>query len=260
MNYVFIDEVQKVIEFQKACDSLYIKRNVDLYITGSNSYMLSGELATLLSGRYVEIKMLPLSFKEYISYVGETDISKKYVDYIINSSFPYTLMLNTSKEIRMYLDNHPEVSNYCILDDDYDMEYFAIDTDELSLKQTNEIIEKLEIEGSTPTIVIVKDGDVVDTSVGYKDGRALVQFFVDNKILPKDAEYSAEKYITFIDYNKYKSLIRSDDTHIIVVGQTSCSHCIAIKPALKHSLHRFRFRYIEIIQSFYIVKTPFYKT
>ena len=80
--------------------------------------------------------------------------------------------------------------------------------------------------------VIVKDGDVVDTSVGYKDGRALVQFFVDNKILPKDAEYSAERYITFIDYNKYKSLIRSDDTHIIVVGQTSCSHCIAIKPAL----------------------------
>ena len=104
MNYVFIDEVQKIESFQKACDSLYIKKNVDLYITGSNSKLLSGELATLLSGRYVDIKMLPLSFKEYISYVGESDIEKKYVDYITKSSFPYTLMLNTQKEIRMYLD------------------------------------------------------------------------------------------------------------------------------------------------------------
>lgn len=75
-NYIFIDEVQKINDFQKACDSLYVKKNVDLYITGSNSKLLSGELAALLSGRYVEIKMLPLSFKEYISYVGETDIQK----------------------------------------------------------------------------------------------------------------------------------------------------------------------------------------
>ncbi len=104
MNYVFIDEVQKITDFQKACDSLYVKKNVDLYITGSNSKLLSGELATLLSGRYVEIKMLPLSFKEYISYVGEKDIQKKYVDYITKSSFPYTLKLDSAKDIRMYLD------------------------------------------------------------------------------------------------------------------------------------------------------------
>lgn len=104
INYVFIDEVQKVTEFQKAVDSLYVKNNVDLYITGSNSKLLSGELATLLSGRYIEIKMLPLSFKEYISYVGETDIQKKYVDYITKSSFPYALKLNGAKDIRMYLD------------------------------------------------------------------------------------------------------------------------------------------------------------
>lgn len=104
MYYVFIDEVQKIADFQVACDSLYIKKNVDLYITGSNSKLLSGELATLLSGRYIEIKMLPLSFREYISYVGATDIEKKYVDYITNSSFPYTLKLSSAKEIRMYLD------------------------------------------------------------------------------------------------------------------------------------------------------------
>ena len=64
-NYVFIDEVQKIAEFQKAVDSLYIKKNVDLYITGSNANLLSSEISTLLSGRYIEVKMLPLSFKEY---------------------------------------------------------------------------------------------------------------------------------------------------------------------------------------------------
>lgn len=65
-NYVFLDEVQQVDDFQKAVDWLYVKKNVDLYITGSNAFLLSGELATLLSGRYVEIKMQPLSFSEYV--------------------------------------------------------------------------------------------------------------------------------------------------------------------------------------------------
>ena len=71
-------------------DGLYIKKNVDLYITGSNAYLLSGELATLLSGRYVEIKMLPLSFKEYVESTGnENDLQRKYTTYLENSSFPY---------------------------------------------------------------------------------------------------------------------------------------------------------------------------
>ena len=104
MNYVFIDEVQVIDMFEKACDSLYIKDNVDLYITGSNANLLSGELAPLLSGRYVEIKMLPLSFKEYTSYTGEVDLLRKYLDYTTKSSFPYTLKLDNSKEIRSYLD------------------------------------------------------------------------------------------------------------------------------------------------------------
>lgn len=105
MNYVFLDEVQNVPEFQKACDGLFIKKNVDLYITGSNAYLLSGELATLLSGRYVEIKMLPLSFKEYVTAQGDTqDLQRKYTNYITNSSFPYALELSTKKEIEMYLD------------------------------------------------------------------------------------------------------------------------------------------------------------
>jgi predicted AAA+ superfamily ATPase len=105
MHYIFLDEVQHVAEWQRTVDSLFVKKNCDVYITGSNAYLLSGELATLLSGRYVEIKMLPLSFAEYVSALGEkTELSRKYAAYLSNSSFPYTLELAAPKDIRAYLD------------------------------------------------------------------------------------------------------------------------------------------------------------
>lgn len=105
MNYIFLDEVQRVSEFQKAVDSLFIKKNCDVYITGSNAYLLSGELATLLSGRYVEIKMLPLSFKDYVSaFPSSTSIDRLYQNYIHNSSFPYTLEIKRPQDIKQYLD------------------------------------------------------------------------------------------------------------------------------------------------------------
>ncbi|KAI4439659.1 hypothetical protein C824_002146 [Schaedlerella arabinosiphila] len=105
MNYILIDEVQNVPEFQKAVDGLYIKKNCDVYITGSNAYLLSGELATLLAGRYVEIKMLPLSFKEYLSALGDkTDLMLKYQNYIQNGSFPYVVQLEKKRDIHAYLE------------------------------------------------------------------------------------------------------------------------------------------------------------
>jgi predicted AAA+ superfamily ATPase len=104
MMYIFLDEVQRVFDFQKAADSLYVKKNCDIYITGSNAYLLSGELATLLSGRYVEIKMLPLSFKEYVSAFPEgTGVDRLYTDYIQNSGFPYALEFHHPKDRRQYL-------------------------------------------------------------------------------------------------------------------------------------------------------------
>ena len=103
--YVFLDEVQQVEQFEKAVNWLYVKKNVDLYITGSNAFLLSGELATLLSGRYVEIKMLPLSFKEYISVFPEsTNTSELFMRYLTDSSFPGTLELARKQDIRMYLE------------------------------------------------------------------------------------------------------------------------------------------------------------
>ena len=93
-TYVFIDEVQNIDDFQKAIDGLYINKNIDLYITGSNAYLLSGELATLISGRYIEIKMLPLSFKEYLSVFGENvDKQEKLLDYFKYGSLPQTVQL-----------------------------------------------------------------------------------------------------------------------------------------------------------------------
>ena len=103
--YVFLDEVQQVEQFEKAVDWLYVKKNVDLYITGSNAFLLSGELATLLSGRYVEIKMLPLSFKEYISVFPENaNTGELFMKYMTDSSFPGTLELKRKQDIRMYLE------------------------------------------------------------------------------------------------------------------------------------------------------------
>ena len=91
-TYVFIDEVQQCPMYEKAVDSLFIKDNVDVYVTGSNAYMLSGELATLLSGRYVEIRMLPLSFAEYLSFTDNTKdsaVKTAFNDYLKFGSFPY---------------------------------------------------------------------------------------------------------------------------------------------------------------------------
>ena len=106
--YVFLDEVQNVPNFQKAVDGLYIKKNVDLYITGSNAYLLSGELATLLSGRYIEIKMLPLSFKEYLSAFKDKTESKDrlFLEYMKNGGMPgnISILETNPNDIDKYLD------------------------------------------------------------------------------------------------------------------------------------------------------------
>ena len=106
MTYIFLNEIQHVDNFPKVVDSLYIKEKVDIYMTGSNAYMLSSEIATLISGRYVQIEMLPLSFREYMESTGSMDDrGVKYTEYLENSSFPFTLELKGHPdEIRDYLE------------------------------------------------------------------------------------------------------------------------------------------------------------
>jgi predicted AAA+ superfamily ATPase len=106
-TYIFIDEVQECLQFEKAVDSLFLRDNVDIYITGSNSHMLSGELATKLSGRYVEISLLPLSFAEYLAFAGAGRDQAKaaFTDYLRFGSFPYVASLGRNAGlVKTYID------------------------------------------------------------------------------------------------------------------------------------------------------------
>lgn len=102
-NYIFIDEIQEVENFQRAVDSLFIKDNTDIYITGSNAMMLSGELATLLSGRYIEISILPLSFSEYLKLDEIHDVRQAWNKYFENGGFPYAIQIKDDDIRKDYL-------------------------------------------------------------------------------------------------------------------------------------------------------------
>lgn len=98
-TYVFLDEIQNVRDFPPMIDSLFLRQNLDITLTGSNAYMLSGELATALSGRYVTIDMLPLSFAEYVDAMGgRKDLARKYREYLETSSFPYVTALGGNRK------------------------------------------------------------------------------------------------------------------------------------------------------------------
>jgi predicted AAA+ superfamily ATPase len=102
--YIFLDEIQNVRDFERVVNSLHLNKNLDIYITGSNAYFMSGELATFLSGRYVELKMLPLSFQEFVS-TKDADKSnlKRYYNEYLQTSFPYAISLDSSKK-QQYLE------------------------------------------------------------------------------------------------------------------------------------------------------------
>ena len=194
--YIFLDEVQNVPEFQKAVDGLYILKNVDVYITGSNAYLLSGELATLLTGRYIEIKMYPLSFKEYIEYYQKDADEKIYLNYINRSSFPYALKLENETEIDDYLD---ALYNTIILKDVAQRRKIA-DTSMLKTVTKfmfNNIGNCLSIKKIADTLTSDGRPISVHTVENYLD--ALVESYVFNKVPRFDVKgkqylQSGEKY------------------------------------------------------------------
>lgn len=103
MMYIFLDEIQNVPSYEKVVDSLHVKENIDIYITGSNSYIFSGQLATYLSGRYIEIPVLPLSFKEV--YNPQTNKEEAFQKYMKTGGFPYINQIQLQNEqIDMYLE------------------------------------------------------------------------------------------------------------------------------------------------------------
>ena len=100
-NYLFFDEIQQVEGWEKAINSLSLEYDADIYVTGSNAYLLSSELATLISGRYVEIKMLPLSFKEYYGYYGKSGLSREelFNNYLKYGGLPQLLSLPQDEQV-----------------------------------------------------------------------------------------------------------------------------------------------------------------
>lgn len=179
MTYIFLDEVQNIDDFPKVVDSLYIKKNVDIYITGSNAYMLSSEIATLISGRYVQIEMLPLSFKEYMESTGSmSDRGIKYTEYLENSSFPYTLELKGQPdEIRDYLEG---LYNTIVVKDIVNRRKI---TDTMMLKSVLRFV--FDNIGST-----LSSKKIADTMTS--DGRK-----IDTKTVEKYLEALSESYIIY---------------------------------------------------------------
>lgn len=100
-NYLFFDEIQQVEGWEKAINSLSLEYDADIYVTGSNAYLLSSELATLISGRYVEIKMLPLSFKEYYGFYGKSGLSREelFNNYLKYGGLPQLLSLPQDEQV-----------------------------------------------------------------------------------------------------------------------------------------------------------------
>lgn len=201
MTYVFLDEVHNIDDFPRVVDSLFIRKNIDIYITGSNSYMLSSEIATLIAGRYIQIEMLPFSFKEYVQNEKNSfDISKKYSEYIENSSFPYTLVLkNQSDEIRDYLEG---LFNTIVIKDIVNRKKI---TDILMLKSVLRFV--FDNIGSP-----LSSKKIADTMTS--DGRK-----IDAKTVDKYLEVLAESYIIYQAkrYNvKGKQYLKTLDKYYVV--------------------------------------------
>lgn len=108
MNYIFIDEVQMVPEFERMLDSLFVKPNTDIYVTGSNAYMLSSDIATLLTGRYIQVEMLPLTFSEFcLFFDGNHDRNELFRDFLRFGGLPEVanmLAKGADSAISTYLD------------------------------------------------------------------------------------------------------------------------------------------------------------
>jgi len=102
-NYVFIDEVQNILEFEKLLEGLYVTSNIDLYVTGSNAYLLSSELATILTGRAYEINVLPFSFAEYLEFTGKTaNPDRAFANYMRTGGFPESVGFVNAGESYVY--------------------------------------------------------------------------------------------------------------------------------------------------------------
>lgn len=180
--YVFLDEVQHVPQFEKVVGSLFIKPNVDIYITGSNAYFMSSDIATLLTGRYVQIEILPLSFKEFHSAYSQQNLSDMdiYNLYIEHSSFPRLVRVEDDESIDEYLES---ILNTVVLKD---------------------IVTRLKITNTLTSYGRKTDNKMVEKYLqGLKDGLLIYEvdrFDVKGKIL---LQRNAKYYVVDSAFRKF---------------------------------------------------------
>ena len=190
-NYVFLDEIQNVSDFEKAVRSLFEKGNIDLYLTGSNSKLQSGQWATSLAGRYVEIKMYPLSYKEFYetySKEAQQNLDKIYEDYLTVISFPYATYFikqgskDVLKQIHTYIEG---IFNTIILKD-------VMENSGISEESRLRRVIKFMASCIGSEISIKKISDII-TSDGMKIQPQTVENYIDGF---KNAHvlYQADRY------------------------------------------------------------------
>ncbi len=186
-NYVFLDEIQNVPDFQKAVRSLFEKGNIDIYLTGSNSQLQSGQWATSIAGRYVEIKMFPLSFAEFVSFYGNKySLDKIYSDYIAGSSFPYAVNIMSQNDSGIALNSYLEgIYNTILLKDIIENRKFS------SEGRLNRVIRF--IADSIGSEISVKKISDTMTSDGVKMQPATVEGYID-ALMDSYVIYKAERY------------------------------------------------------------------
>jgi len=181
-NYIFLDEIQHVENFELIVDSLFIKENVDLYITGSNSYFMSGDLATNLTGRYVSMHVLPLSFKEYSSWRDQTLPSENIFNDYLATAFPFAVQLENTDQQRDYLQG---IYSTIVLNDIIDR---------LKISDGN-ILERIlhYVAENVGSLISANKISGYLTSVGYKTSPATVDRYLagmaDSLILYKAKRY-----------------------------------------------------------------------
>ena len=185
MNYVFIDEVQNVPEFEKLLEGLYVHPNIDLYVTGSNAFLLSSELATLLTGRAYEINILPFSFSEYLEFTGKyTNLDRAFAEYVSVGGFPEAVRL--SAEGSHFANKYLQMVFKNIYNNDISRRY-TIYAEESYQEVVNFLIDSV---GST-----VSAGNIAKVLTANKKK-------IDNKTVSKYIDTLVEAYL-FYKVNRY---------------------------------------------------------
>lgn len=201
--YIFLDEIQNVEDFQKVVDSLFLKPNLDIYLTGSNANMLSSELSTLLSGRYVEVQMLPLSFKEYVSSKDDTsNLNRLYSEYLQNSSFPMSLQMQNREQIEAYLQG---VYNTVIMKD-------ILSRNRISDPMMLESVIRFMFDNIGNILSTKKIADTM-TSAGRKIDVRTVESYI-NALMNAFIVYQAKRY----DINGKQHLKTLEKYYVVDIG------------------------------------------